>query len=111
MLNTNSIDANHARYQNLLAAAILSSRARLAPMTARFFNKPPIGPMETAAVLECNANLQARLIRIANTVQHGAGIPVTSLSAAAQMLGIDQATLYRKRKKLGLDEVPATGEA
>jgi NtrC-family two-component system response regulator AlgB len=31
-----------------------------------------------------------------------------SLSEAASVLGIDQATLYRKRKKLGLDAEPAT---
>ncbi len=59
-------------------------------MVPRFLDRPPIGPMETAAVLERDANLQSRLIRIANTVQHGAGIPVTSLSAAAVRLGPDR---------------------
>jgi HD-like signal output (HDOD) protein len=90
MLQDQSIASNHSRYQNLLAAAILSAKAKLAPMVPRFLDRPPIGPMETAAVLERDANLQSRLIRIANTVQHGAGIPVTSLSAAAVRLGTDR---------------------
>ncbi len=90
MLHDQSIVSNHSRYQNLLAAAILSAKARLALMVPRFLDRPPIGPMETAAVLERDANLQSRLIRIANTVQHGAGIPVTSLSAAAVRLGPDR---------------------
>lgn len=52
--------------------------------------KTMVGEMVSLEALEA-AHIRAVLAR------------TTSLGAAAEVLGIDQATLYRKRKKLGLD--------
>ncbi len=87
---TSAPTVDFTQYRELLATAILVAKVRLSPMTSRFFDRTPIGPMETAAVLERYPHLTMPLIRIANTVQYGAGIPVTSLSAAAVRLGPDR---------------------
>lgn len=87
---TSAPTVDFTNYRELLATAILVAKVRLSPMTSRFFDRTPIGPMETAAVLERYPHLIMPLIRIANTVQYGAGIPVTSLSAAAVRLGPDR---------------------
>ncbi|MBI5761997.1 MAG: HDOD domain-containing protein [Planctomycetes bacterium] len=87
---TSAPTVDFTNYRELLATAILVAKVRLSPMTSRFFDRTPIGPMETATVLERYPHLTMPLIRIANTVQYGAGIPVTSLSAAAVRLGPDR---------------------
>lgn len=74
----------------LTGAAALLGRSRIALLSSKFYVDPPPGPVETASVLGLNPALAADLIRVANTVQYGAGIPVLNIEAATVRLGADR---------------------
>ena len=75
--------------ESKVTAADLPVSVTGAPATAA--PAPELGEMVSLETLEA-AHIRAVLAR------------TPSLAAAAEVLGIDQATLYRKRKKLGLDD-------
>lgn len=74
----------------LSGVAVLLGRSRIAYLSNRLYAAPPPGPVETASVLALNPALSAGLIRIANTVRHGAGIPALNIEAATVRLGADR---------------------
>jgi hypothetical protein len=81
---------NHNAIETLTSTAAFMGRSRIAYLSSKFFFNPPPGPVETASILALNPALSAELIRIANTVQHGAGIPVLNVEAATVRMGADR---------------------
>ena len=76
--------------ESLCGVAALLGRPRIACLSNRLFATPSPGPVETASVLALYPALSAGLIRIANTVRHGAGIPALNIEAATVRLGADR---------------------
>ncbi|HKQ48384.1 MAG TPA: HDOD domain-containing protein [Phycisphaerae bacterium] len=76
--------------ESLCGVAALLGRSRIACLSNRLYASPPPGPVETASVLALSPALSAGLIRIANAVRHGAGIPALNIEAATVRLGTDR---------------------
>lgn len=71
-------------------AAIFLGRSRVATLATRLYAEPGVGPAEVAATISEYPHIAERLINVANTVRHGAGISATSLEAATVRLGSDR---------------------
>ncbi len=89
MIRNPTHGANNA-IEALTGAAALLGRSRIAYLSSKFYSDPPPGPVETASILALNPKLSAELIRVANTVQYGAGIPVLNVEAATVRMGADR---------------------
>ena len=82
--------SNDMSLADRLAEVMVRRRPRIAHLVSRFCSRISAGPMETAETLSRDTALASKLIRIANTVQQGAGIPVTSIAAATMRLGTER---------------------
>lgn len=74
----------------LAGPAIVIGRSRIAGMVRAFYQDADRGAAETARVVSRSPALASRLIAVANTIQHGAGIPATSVEAATVRIGEDR---------------------
>lgn len=62
----------------------------VASVLFRMLELTGVSTVEVAECLNRDPQLAGKLVRLANTVQHGAGIPVTSAEAAVRRLGADR---------------------
>ncbi len=74
----------------LAGPAIVIGRNRIAGMVRAFYESADRGAAETARVVSRRPGLASRLIAVANTIHHGAGIPATSVEAATVRIGEDR---------------------
>lgn len=74
----------------VLASALLPSPPKVAMRLLALCADPTVGVGEITAVIETDPSMATRMIRLANTVQFGAGISVTNIQAAAVRLGTDK---------------------
>ncbi len=79
-----------ASIDSVLASAAFSSPPKVALRLLKLCGGSPASAVEIAAVIETDAALATRLIRVANTIHYGAGIPVTNIQAATVRLGTDK---------------------
>ena len=97
--------------ESLCGVAALLGRPRIACLSNRLFATPSPGPVETASVLALYPALSAGLIRIANTVRHGAGIPALNIEAATVRLGADRARALAVASECAQSLAAAVGDA
>lgn len=84
------IGESKAKIETILKALPSEEQSRLNFVMSRLYDSPAVGPCETATVIGEDTNLSALLIRVANTVHDGAGIPVMNVEAATVRLGADR---------------------
>lgn len=74
----------------VIAALPVAGLARMARLMDLLYGADRMAAASVAAILHQDRNLEGLLIRVANRVRHGAGIPVTFLEAAAVRLGANR---------------------
>ena len=85
-------DPDYESYYQQSVKKLREFKAAGLPVIVEFGHETPMeGKIQLAAT---HRNLKKRVAD---------GLQATSLAEAAEVLGLDQATLYRKRKKLGLE--------
>ncbi|MCG8406358.1 MAG: HDOD domain-containing protein [Phycisphaerales bacterium] len=77
-------------FETVLASLPPKEQSRIESLMTLLYRTSSIGAAETAAVVGEDVTLAARLIRVANTVHYGAGIPVMNAEAATVRLGADR---------------------
>lgn len=74
----------------ILNMASFTSPPKVGLRLLELCGSPTAGAVDIARTLETDPTLAAKLIRLANTVHYGAGIPVTNIQAATVRLGTDK---------------------
>lgn len=90
LLTTEDI-ATSDTIETILGPIALLGRSRISAYVHALYGMPQTGVDQTAAILSRDPVLATRIIAVANTVQHGAGIAATRLDAAVVRLGHDRA--------------------